>query len=202
MDEYQLEFATGLGESYLNCPACGKEMVAGHSECFSCGVIVNRFKSVQTLRSAKEAVGGIDHLSQEEFRRLDRNWKKVIVNYHDQNSHKEFIQLCYEHRALPFAVHHYSGMLEIDKDDDIAFTMRRQALSLIAVGFEHETVDKEVKPEAKGFPFLKWINWVGLFFSTFCIVTGLATPGAKNLVGLGASFLVLFIALSIYRHRR
>ena len=47
MDEYQMEFSTGFGESFKDCPACGKEMVAGHSECFSCGVVVDRFRQSQ-----------------------------------------------------------------------------------------------------------------------------------------------------------
>mgnify|MGYP003683199283 CR=1 FL=1 len=202
MDEYQLEFATELGESYLNCPACNKEMIAGHSECFSCGVIVQRFKSTQSLRKTKDIVGGIEHLSQEDFKRLDKAWKKVVVNYHDKATHENFLKQCYEHRALPFAIHHYSKMLEIDKEDDIADLMRRQALSTVSIGFENKVSDiGESKVETRGLPFLKWVNWAGLFFSSFCIVTGLATPGARNLVGLGASFLVLFIALSIYRRR-
>ncbi|MCJ8276482.1 MAG: hypothetical protein MJK18_06555, partial [Bdellovibrionales bacterium] len=89
-----------------------------------------------------------------------------------------------------------------DAEADVADHMRRQALAMISVGFDVKKTDpQEVKVESRSRPILKWINWLGLFFSSFCVFAGLATPGARNLVGLGASFLVLFIALLIYRKR-
>lgn len=199
MDGYQMELASGFGESYQNCPACSREMIEGHNECFSCGVIVSRFHEKQNLKNSKEAVGGIDHLTGSDIKRLDKAWKQVVVNYHDQESHYKFIKTCQSQGAIPFAVYHYSKMLEIDKEDDIAALMRRQALSRLSVRFEIST-HKDSKPIlSKTHTFLKWFNWMGLFLSSGCIVAGIIMPGAKNLVGLGVAFLTLFVALQIYR---
>ena len=200
MDEYQLEFATGFGESYQNCPACHKEMVAGHNECFSCGLVVSRFEDRQALDSSKNTIGGIEHLTSSDIKRLDKSWKQVVVNYHDQESHQEFIKTCQAQGAIPFAVYHYTKMLEIDKEDDIAQIMRRQALSRLAVNFETAPEEQLTLPaNSRLGVLLKWFNWIGLFLSSACIMAGAIMPDAKNLVGLGVAFLTMFVALYMYR---
>lgn len=200
MDEYQMEFATGFGESYQHCPACGKEMIPDHQECFACGVVVGRFEERSQLLKTHSEVGGVDHLTSLDIKVLDRKWKQVVVNYFDQAEHMAFIRLCQKHAALPFAVHHYSEVLKINADDDVALTMRNRALSCLSVTFEVDKLPKTPSLVIKGFQeALKWLNWVGLFFSSFCIVAGLSMPDAKNLIGLGVTFLTLFVALYIYR---
>ena len=203
MDEYQLEFATGFGESFKDCPACGKEMIAGHSECLSCGVVVDRFQAKQQLTQTHESIGGIDHLTPIDIKKLDRKWKQVVVNYHDQNGHEDFIKSCQANGALPFAVYHYTKMLEIDKEDDIAQIMRRQALSRLAVNMQpsgESTLDE--KPVFRTIDILiKWANWLGIFMSSFCVMAGILIPNSRNLVGLGVAALTLFIALYLYRRK-
>lgn len=201
MDEYQLEFSTGFGESYQNCPACSKEMVSGQSECFSCGVVVKRFEQKQEVAQTKSSIGGIEHLTGSDIKQLDRSWKRVVVNYHDQQSHQDFIKLCQSQGAVPFAVYHYSKMLEIDKDDDIAHLMRRQALSRLTIKMDKAAPAPMASPElyAKLKLLLKWFNWLGLSVGSACIMAGAIMPGAKNLVGLGVAMVTLFIALHMYR---
>lgn len=201
MDEYQMEFATGFGESYHSCPACGKEMVAGHSECFSCGVVVNKFESRRLLSTTINAIGGIEHLTETDLKRLDRKWKQVVVNYHDQKGHQEFIQMSQESGALPFAVHHYTQMLEIDGEDDIAHLMRRQSLSRLTVHFETPKMPPRQIGNNRLEFLLKSINWIGLFIGSFFVVAGEILPDSKNLVGLGVACLALFGALHLYRRR-
>ncbi len=201
MDEYQMEFSTGFGESFKDCPACGKEMVAGHSECFSCGVVVDRFKTRELMSQTHESIGGIDHLSPIDLKKLDKKWKQVVVNYHDQKGHQEFIRLCQTNGALPFAVYHYTKMLEIDKEDDIAQIMRRQSLSRLTVNMT-TAGDPAIhqKPVFTAVDILiKWANWIGIILSTSCIMAGLLIPNSRNLVGLGVAALTLFISLLIYR---
>lgn len=201
MDEYQMEFATGFGESFKDCPACGKEMVSGHSECFSCGVVVDRFNAKSNLINTHEAIGGIDHLTPIDLKKLDKKWKQVVINYHDQNGHHDFIKICQDNGALPFAVYHYTKMLEIDKEDDIAQLMRRQALSRLSVSMTTSgTKVEDSKPVYRAVDiFIKWINWLGLFLSSACITAGVLIPNARNLVGLGVAALTIFIALLLYR---
>ena len=199
MDEYQMEFSTGFGESFKDCPACGKEMVAGHSECFNCGVVVDRFQDRVNNTATKEAIGGIDHLTPIDIKKLDKKWKQVVVNYHDQKGHDEFIDLCQKNGALPFAVYHYTKMLEIDKEDDIAQVMRRQTLSRLTVTFNTRTGSKTVEEFKPVDILIKWANWVGIFMSTTCVVAGMLIPNARNLSGLGVASLTLFIALLLYR---
>lgn len=199
MDEYQMEFATGFGESYLNCPACNKEMVAGSSECLSCGVIVQRFEDRARINATKQSIGGIDHLTQLDIKKLDKKWKQVVVNYNDQKEHQSFMNLCQENGALPFAVHHYTRMLEIDREDDIAEVMRRQALSRLTV---QALPIKAHDPALVKLPIdliTKTILWGALLISISLIAVGFFNPGARNLIGLGFSFFVMFIALVLYR---
>ena len=201
MDEYQLEFSTGFGESFKDCPACGKEMIAGHSECFSCGVVVDRFKTRELLTNNHESIGGIDHLTPIDLKKMDKKWKQVVVNYHDQKGHQDFIKLCQENGALPFAVYHYTKMLEIDKEDDIAQLMRRQALSRLTVNIT--TTGETTLVQKHAFTaidiMIKWANWIGIILSTSCIMAGLLLPNSRNLVGLGVAGLTLFIAMLLYR---
>ncbi len=199
MDEYQMEFATGFGESYQNCPACGKEMVAGHSECFSCGVVVQKFEDRTKLNSTKQAIGGIDHLTDLDIKKLDKKWKQVVVNYNDQDEHQNFIKVCQENGALPFAVHHYSRMLEIDREDDIAEVMRKQALSRLTIqALPAPSNDSAIKELPIDF-ITKTILWGALFVSLSLILVGFFNPAARNLIGLGFSFMLMFIALLLYR---
>lgn len=199
MDEYQMEFATGFGESYQNCPACEKEMVAGHSECFSCGVVVQKFEDRTRLNSTKQTIGGIDHLTDLDLKKLDKKWKQVVVNYNDQEEHQSFIKVCQENGALPFAVHHYSKMLEIDREDDIAEVMRKQALSRLTIqALPDQSNDSAIKDLPIDF-ITKTILWGALFVSLSLILVGFFNPAARNLIGLGFSFMLMFIALLLYR---
>ncbi len=200
MDEYQMEFETDFGQSYHNCPACGKELVVDKDECFSCGVVVSRLKDRLYQRKNQDQIGGIEHLSVGELKQLDRRWKQVVVNYHDQNAHHDFISYCQRIGALPFAVHHYTKMLDIDKEDDIAELMRKQALSRLT--FQFATAQNTQKPEEivpRAFTFLKWIGALLLFLGAAFIVIGLLTPNAKNLVGLGAALCSLAVMTFLYR---
>jgi hypothetical protein len=201
MDEYQMEFSTGFGESFKDCPACGKEMVAGHSECFSCGTVIDRFQTRKLLQQSHESIGGIDHLTSIDLKKLDKKWKQVVVNYHDQKGHHDFIQMCQDNGALPFAVFHYSKMLEIDKEDDIAQIMRRQTLSRLTVMTEPSGEPQlDRKPVLQAVEvMIKWANWIGILLSTSCVTAGLMIPNSRNLVGLGVAALTLFVSLLIYR---
>ncbi|MCB0377676.1 MAG: hypothetical protein KDD33_04225 [Bdellovibrionales bacterium] len=201
MDEYQIEFEVNSPETPAPCPACGKEMLIGHKECYSCGVIVERFNSIQHERGVKEKVGGIDHLTLEHIKQLEHQWKKLVVNYHDQKAHEEFLGYCFKRQALPYAVHCYSRMMDIDGDDDIASMMRRRAFTMISAPIEGTATPEKKSIVDSRFPFLKWVNWIGIFFSSFCMVSGMMIPQARNLIGLGASFLVIFIALYIFRRK-
>ena len=116
-----------------DCPSCGVELVPKQKECFSCGVVFASFAKFQFEKIIKQKVGGIDHLTQGTLQQLDLLWKKIVVNYHDQESHQAFLRRCFVESAIPFAVHCYTRMLDIDKEDDLAITMRRQALQMLAL---------------------------------------------------------------------
>ena len=202
MEENQIEFQ--IEEENSTCPACGTEMIIDQKECYSCGIVLNPYEKVQFERNLKESIGGLDHLNADKFKALDLLWKKLVVNYHDTQAHHNFMRKCFAEKALPYAVHCYTRMLEIDSEDDIANLMRRQALSMVSVNYQKEKGDS---PGAgtevvERYPILKWINWVGLFSSSFCIVAGMLTPGAQNLIGLGFSFLIIFLGLYIFRTRK
>jgi len=200
MDEYQMEFETDLGQSYHNCPACGKELAVKKDECFSCGVVFSKVKDRIYQQTTHDQIGGIDHLSVGELKQLDRRWKQVVVNYHDQTAHHDFINYCQRCGSLPFAVYHYTKMLDIDKEDDIAEIMRKQSLSRLTFQFATAVDSKKTKETIpRAFAILKLIAALLLFMGTAFILVGFFTPNAKNLVGLGAALSSVAMATFLYR---
>ena len=182
-----------------HCPSCNREVVKDQAECFSCGIVFSSYDKFQFEKDMKAKVGGIDHLSVTNIKTLEKMWKKVVVNYHDKVEHQSFLQHCFKEKALPYAVHFYSRMLEIDAHDDIASLMRRQALSMITTSLSTlETVEGESEFQRKT-PVMKWAITMGICCSLACIVVGLFSPIARNLIGLGASFLAIFTFLYYYR---
>ena len=191
--------ADNLYEQIGNCPSCGQEVAQKQAECFSCGIVFSSYAKFQFDKQLKEKVGGIDHLSVTNIKALERAWKQVVVNYHDKNEHQNFLQKCFKEKALPYAVHFYSRMLEIDVDDDIAQMMRRQALSMMTTSLsygESEGVSSEFQKKT---PVMKWSIYIGLCLSLICVSAGLFLPNARNLIGLGVSFLAIFGFLYFYR---
>lgn len=182
-----------------DCPSCGHEVVKDQTECFSCGIVFSSYDKFQFEKDMKAKIGGIDHLSVTNIKTLEKMWKKVVVNYHDKVEHQSFLQHCFKEKALPYAVHFYSRMLEIDAHDDIANLMRRQALSMITTSLSHGDRSAERSEFQRKTPVMKWVIYIGLCLSLTCITIGLFSPGARNLIGLGASFLAIFTFLYYYR---
>ena len=69
------------------CPSCQKEILNGQKECFGCGIVFENYAKFQFEKDMKEKVGGLDHLEAPSLKKLDQSWKKLVVNYHDQQGH-------------------------------------------------------------------------------------------------------------------
>ena len=109
------------------------------------------------LRQTKESIGGIDHLTSIDLKKLHRKWKQVVVDYSNQEGHQEFIKLCQENGALPFAIYRYNKMLEIDKEDELAPLMARQALSRLSLHF-HRDPYRDLQKVSRSESFHQWIE--------------------------------------------
>ena len=122
-----------------HCPSCNREVVKDQAECFSCGIVFSSYDKFQFEKDMKAKVGGIDHLSVTNIKTLEKMWKKVVVNYHDKVEHQSFLQHCFKEKALPYAVHFYSRMLEIDAHDDIDVDCRDRQTSQLNIGISSWT---------------------------------------------------------------
>ena len=174
------------------CPACGQELVPDTVECFSCGALVARSRELQAWKKTMEQVGGMDHLSQKDFKKLEQMWSALILSYEDKSVHQNFLNICDQLTVLPLATHHYSKLLKMDPEDEIALFMRDQSMSRLTVHLER------VRKENSFFRLSRWLRWTyffGLSLSLSCVFAGWVTPGAENLVGLGGSLFLVFLIL-------
>ena len=190
MDEYRFEAGSVRAPQTEDCPACGREIISGHSECYSCGIVISHFVERNGIEKTKSEIGGIDHLGRIDLQKLEKMWKQVVVNYHDQQTHHDFLKFCQSKSAIPFAVYQYSKILEIDKDDDIAPVMRRQALSRLTQNFTVVPSAKE-KLFAQTQRLIRWTSVVGFLVGFAFVSNGLVDPSSRNLIGLGVAIMSL-----------
>ena len=78
--------------------------------------------------------------------------------------------------------------------------MRRRALNLLSVHFEHAPVDDNQVLGGRRSVF-GWVAGTGLLASTVIVILGLSNSSMRNLVGLGAGFFVIFLFLFYSRRR-
>ena len=182
-----------------NCPACQTVCVSGQTECFSCGIVFVQYARFQFEKDIREKIGGLSHLAQSHLEELDTVWKRVVVNYSDRDIHESFVRKCRTETALPFAIHCYSRMMDLDAGDDIAAVMRKRALAMLSVPAMVAPTPKA--PIASPSLLFKWVNNAGIVLGVFVIGLGTMVPQLQNLVGLGVSFLFLFLVSKVYQKR-
>ena len=179
------------------CPACQSAIVSTQSECFSCGIVFAQYARFQFEKDIRKKIGGLEHLGQHHLQEFDTFWKRLVVNYQDRDLHVEFVDKCQKEMALPFAIHCYSRMLEIDSSDDIAVVMRERALALLKVHFVVAPQKKEVILSPS--PLFKWVNNAGILLGVLLMVMAGLNAEFKSLMVLGFGFLLVFLAAKFYQ---
>lgn len=120
----------------LPCPKCSAVRFESQKECFTCGLVFKKYEDHKAEREWKEKVGGIDHLSLLEIRKLRSQWRVLVTQYDKVELHDSFIRKCMEVGAIPFASWSYQKILNLNPDDLIAPTQLKKIKGLVSYSFE------------------------------------------------------------------
>lgn len=170
------------------CPKCFKSNPLGTRECGHCGVLISKAKAASL--SFDEPVPA--HSAQ-----LKGAWQKVVEDYGDETAHREFIRMSERERNLPYAAAQYGQMKKLMPSDDITQKRVQEIQALSATMMPERFGASRTKPRM--YPRLWQIPLLG---AAILIGVGLALPMFRNIVGLGAAFLFLGIAMQIQLRRK
>lgn len=184
------------------CPQCAQRNPRGRTECMHCGIIFEKAELVQAHKDTKTTPA------------LVRTYKDLLKDYENWSKHLSFVDQCEELQALPFALKKYQQLKKAQPNDQIAkkmwesigFRMVNSAVSKSV----SKTVSKTVAQAQSQYPgfFTFWgdvygqIPWLRLrklsplIVSAGFIVIGMSSSGLRNLVGMGAAILFLFIGIT------
>ncbi len=134
-------------------------------------------------------------------------WKKVIAHYSDDSVHSDFLRVAQRERSLPFAGAQYAQMLKLMPTDDVA--QKRiaevQALGALVITSPENflAMDKPTRrpPILRERRFLR-VWQLPLVIAVVMMALGLVLPVFRNMVGVGAAFFFLALAIQIQFGRR
>lgn len=168
------------------CPKCFKPNAIQARECSHCGVMIGKFRA-QAL-SFQETLPAHSPA-------LRNAWKKVVDDYGNEKIHGDFIRLAQVERNLPYAAAQYAQMQKLMPNDEVTDKRIREIQALGTM-----MMPDEKKAIIRG-PYAR-LWQIPLFGAVLLMATGLALPMFRNVVGLGAAFLFLALALRIQFGRR
>lgn len=174
----------------FSCPKCGSAYAGGESECVKCGVIFQKFFTRLPVRS--------DFSSSKELKAL---WDAVILEYENEDRHRQFIQYGQGDGNLGYVLRKYQDVQEASPSDEFSRRYVKEVASLMTA-----QIESELSP-TKGYSFFAWKDWsiprfnfspILYLVGTCVVVFGALTPGMKNFIGLGCSILFLALAVRFY----
>lgn len=179
----EMDFIVDAQTKVTNCPKCGSVSAYGAKECYSCGVIFERYQLAHS--EAEWAV----HPS------LVRKWRELVIDFDNAQKHEDFIQECHALNSLPFARKKYvemKALLGQDGDcdryikrvDGVArnFSMKNEFVLGAKEAQKAPQAPKDLKRVFVSIPFA---------ISFILIVIGMAGAHQRNLIGMGISLAVL-----------
>lgn len=186
-----------FADDKIECPRCRTYNSAVASRCIACNselqkksqfdsFIWRKSQSLNRSPNANEVAqrfSGTLHVA--------KLWEKVIQNYNQESFHQDFIMACYRSDCLQYAAQKYTRILNSSPSEGIASKMQTQVLGLANKLNIRVPKDEPIAPKTK-FPIM--ISVMG----GILVSVGLLVPAANNLIGLGASFLLLSAGLAFY----
>ncbi len=167
------------------CPKCFKLVALHANECKHCGVMLGK---------ARAGLDFVDNIPQRSGT-LESAWRRVMADYGDEASHTEFIRMSQTERNLPYAAAQYGQMLKLMPTDEVT----KQRISEIQNLGNVMMPARAEKRSGYMYPRLWQIPLLG---ATILIVVGMVLPMFRNIVGVGAAFLFLGIAMQLQLRRR
>lgn len=167
------------------CPKCFKPMESGRADCPSCGVVLEKFKS-----TALNFTEGVPPHSVT----LQALWKRLIVDYSEEQTHSEFLRACQRERNLAYAAAQYGAMLKLMPSDEVTL---KKIKEIQALGLQMLPLEARRVRLPRPYPRLWQVPLMG---ATLVLIVGMVLPIFRNMVGLGA--LLLFFAFALRLHFR
>lgn len=184
LPEFQEE---AILEAY-NCENCGAEYFESDKECPGCAVV---FEKLEKKKQPAEVAASDS---------VKKAWELVFESYEKENLHQDFIQICKEEGNLAFAAGKYKRIAEACPNDEITKSRIDQIEAIVstplAIKKETREVDAPQKKKRKGLPFR--ISSLLVLLCGVVIAMGFILPNARNLIGIGTSFLFIVLALRFY----
>lgn len=161
------------------CPRCFKLVPVGARECGHCGVMISKARVGLDFHEPLPA-----HSTT-----LDLAWKRVVDDYENDNVHQEFLRQAQREYNIAYAAAQYGQMAKLMPTDAIT---RKRVNEVQALG----SVMLPPRPERRKARFGYARLWqVPFFGAILLILIGIFIPFFRNLVGVGAAFLFLALAL-------
>lgn len=180
-----------VGKTKEKCPKCGHAVEDLDKECGSCGVVGAKFLA---LKDDSPYLKVSDSLK--------RLWKRVLNHYDDERVHHEFLSQCLKEKQLRYASLQYKQLKETLGADEIVKEMMTKIQNLSEMDME----SKRKKPPTKDTSFswyVRFLRWEMLVMGMglMCVLYGLTSPLARNLVGLGVVFLAFPLLIRVFLRR-
>jgi hypothetical protein len=154
------------------CPKCAKPYAVGAEVCPSCGVIFAK------LRRVSDEVKGTDQ--------LELTWQNLVHDWINGATHEQFLQLCVQHKNLPFASMKYKRLLEADPHNEKALEMQKKAQQVVINELLTESIGTKVEESGKKGIYVLVFLFVVLAFMMF--------QAPKSMFGTGLPIGVILIA--------
>ncbi|MCB0412313.1 MAG: hypothetical protein KDD22_07295 [Bdellovibrionales bacterium] len=184
--------ATDSTEAGFKCENCGHLKSARDAKCESCGQF-----PLYLQEKEREVQDGFR--VPEDLRSL---WRQVIDDYGNISLHDRFIQLCKNKSQLDYAAYRYSRVLKSCPADEISEKMVKQIHQLLSVQMKEQTVTQmapaptAMKSKSSSPKRLSTAVAVGLVaIGSLLVIGGCFLPNFRNLVGVGAAFFFMAVAI-------
>ena len=174
-----------IGIPQEKCPKCGHSVERLDQSCGHCGVIGSKYLA---LRDDSPYLKVSDSLK--------RLWKRVLNHFEDEPVHHEFLSQCLKENQLRYASLQYKQLKEAVGEDEIVVQMIKKIQNLSQMKLD-EGPKVMVKDPINYSKFFRW-EFILFFIGGLFILSGVASPAAKNLVSLGVVFLALPFLISVF----
>lgn len=165
------------------CPKCFKTNPTGSTECQHCGIMISKAKGLDFENYPARST------------QLEGAWKKVVADYGDEAAHQEFIRASVNEQNIPYAAAQYGQMQKLMPTDDIT---KKRIREIQALG-DTLMPPREAKKPGFYYPRLWQIPLLG---AAILIIVGMVLPMFRQIVGVGAAFLFLGVAMQIQLRKR
>lgn len=168
------------------CPKCGTEVESLDKECSSCRVVPSKYMALKEESPYLKVSPSLKQL-----------WKRVLNHYDDEPVHHEFLSQCLKENQLRYASLQYKQLREAVGSDEIINEMMAKIQNLSSM----DMTNRSLKNKKAEYPaYVKYLRWEFALFAigAALVMSGLASPAARNLIGLGVVFFALPFLIQVF----